>query len=35
MLEVLDAERVGILSVESDLVDPSDLSAQSLFDPYT
>ena len=35
MLEVFDAERVGILSVRSDLVNPSDLSAQSLLDPYS
>lgn len=35
VLEVFDAERVGILSIGGNLIDPSNLSAQSLFDTFT
>jgi len=35
VLEVFNAERTEILSIGRDLVDPSDLSAQSFFYAYT
>lgn len=35
VLEVLDTECAGILAVGGNPIDPSDFSAQSLFDSYT